>query len=179
MDKLSIIRNSITSIADYPKPGILFYDITTLLIDPKAFKATIELIAQHYQDKNINKIVGTESRGFIFGAPLALALNVPFVLVRKPNKLPRDVMRQPYSLEYGEDALEIHKDSINSDDNVLIIDDLLATGGTIDATAKLIRHLGGTVQHAGFVIELFDLKGRERLQKEGIESFSILTYNDK
>lgn len=176
MSQLDLIKSSIKSIPDYPKAGIIFRDITSLLEVPEAFQATVDAIVAEFKDKGITKIAGTESRGFIFGAPVALALGVPFVLVRKPKKLPREVISQSYTLEYGEDTLEIHKDAINTNDNVLMIDDLLATGGTIDATAKLIRRLGGNVEHAAFVIWLPDLGGKERLEQEGIKSFSLVSF---
>lgn len=176
MSQLDLIKSSIKSIPNYPKEGIIFRDITSLLEVPAAFQASIDAIVAEFKDKNISKIVGTESRGFIFGAPVALALGVPFVLVRKPKKLPREVISQSYTLEYGEDTLEMHKDAIKENDNVLMIDDLLATGGTIDATAKLIRRLGGKVEHAAFVIWLPDLGGKERLEKEGIRSFTLVSF---
>ncbi|QLB18639.1 adenine phosphoribosyltransferase [Mannheimia granulomatis] len=176
MSQLDLIKSSIKSIPNYPKAGIIFRDITSLLEVPAAFQASIDAIVAEFKDKGITKIAGTESRGFIFGAPIALALGVPFVLVRKPKKLPREVVSQSYALEYGEDTLEIHKDAINTNDNVLMIDDLLATGGTIDATAKLIRRLGGKVEHAAFVIYLPELGGKERLEKEGINSFTLVSF---
>ena len=134
--QLDLIKSSIKSIPNYPKEGIIFRDITTLLEVPAAFKATIDLIVEQYRDKGITKVLGTESRGFIFGAPVALALGLPFELVRKPKKLPRETISQSYQLEYGQDTLEIHVDAISEGDNVLIIDDLLATGGTVEATVK-------------------------------------------
>ena len=140
------------------------------------YKTLSAPIQAEFKDKGITKVVGTESRGFIFGAPIALALGLPFVLVRKPKKLPREVISQSYTLEYGEDTLEIHLDAISENDNVLVVDDLLATGGTIDATAKLIRRLGGKVEHAAFVIWLPDLGGKERLEKEGIQSFTLVEF---
>ncbi|WGE61933.1 adenine phosphoribosyltransferase [Actinobacillus equuli] len=176
MNQLDLIKSSIKSIPDYPKAGIIFRDITSLLEVPEAFKATVDAIVAEFKNKGITKVVGTESRGFIFGAPVALALGVPFVLVRKPKKLPREVISQSYSLEYGEDTLEIHLDSVKESDNVLVVDDLLATGGTIDATAKLIRRLGGKVEHAAFVIWLPDLGGKERPEKEGINSFTLVEF---
>ncbi|WP_373820367.1 adenine phosphoribosyltransferase [Glaesserella sp.] len=174
--QLELIKSSIKSIPNYPKAGIIFRDITSLLEVPSAFQACIDAIVTEFKDKGITKIVGTESRGFIFGAPVALALGVPFVLVRKPKKLPRETISQSYSLEYGEDTLEIHIDSIKSGDNVLIIDDLLATGGTVEATAKLIRRLGGAVENAAFVIWLPELGGAERLAKAGIRSFTLVDF---
>ncbi|MGR3807599.1 adenine phosphoribosyltransferase [Pasteurella testudinis DSM 23072] len=174
---LELVKSSIKSIPDYPKKGIIFRDITSLLEVPAAFQATVDLITAHYKDKGITKVVGTESRGFIFGAPVALALGLPFVLVRKPRKLPRETIAQNYQLEYGEDTLEIHIDAINADDNVLIIDDLLATGGTVEATVKLIRRLGGRVENAAFIISLPELGGAERLQKSGIDSYHLVSFD--
>lgn len=159
-EQQQLIKDSITTIPDYPKAGILFRDITTLLENPAAFSATISLIVERYKDKGIDKVVGTEARGFLFGAPVALALGVGFVPVRKKGKLPRECLQETYDLEYGTDVLEIHADSIQQNENVLVIDDLLATGGTIEATAKLIRRLGGIVHDAAFVIELPELGGR-------------------
>lgn len=177
MNQLDIIKSSIKSIPDYPKAGIIFRDITSLLEVPSAFQASIDLIVAEFKNKGITKVVGTESRGFIFGAPVALALGVPFVLVRKPKKLPRETISQSYDLEYGQDTLEIHTDSVNENDNVLIIDDLLATGGTVEATASLIRRLGGKVENAAFVIWLPVLGGAERLAQNGIKTFSLVSFD--
>ena len=174
---LELIKSSIKSIPDYPKKGIIFRDITSLLEVPTAFQATVDLIAEHYKGHGITKVIGTESRGFIFGAPVALALGLPFILVRKPRKLPRETIAQNYQLEYGEDTLEIHIDAISANDNVLIIDDLLATGGTVEATVKLIRRLGGKVENAAFIISLPELGGAERLQKVGITSYSLVSFD--
>ena len=174
---LELIKSSIKSIPDYPKKGIIFRDITSLLEVPTAFQATVDLIAEHYKGHGITKVTGTESRGFIFGAPVALALGLPFILVRKPRKLPRETIAQNYQLEYGEDTLEIHIDAISANDNVLIIDDLLATGGTVEATVKLIRRLGGKVENAAFIISLPELGGAERLQKVGITSYSLVSFD--
>lgn len=171
-----LIKNSIKSIPDYPKPGILFRDVTSLLADPTAYAASIEMLANRYRNSNITKVVGTEARGFLFGAPVALALGVGFVPVRKPGKLPPPVLSESYELEYGTDTLEIHSDAIAPNDNVLVIDDLLATGGTVEATVKLIRRLGGTVTDAAFVINLFDLSGAERLQAIGVNSYSLVDF---
>lgn len=175
-NKLALIQSSIKSIPNYPKEGIIFRDITSLLEVPEAFKATIDLLVSHYQNKGVTKVLGTESRGFIFGAPVALALNVPFVLVRKPRKLPRETISQSYQLEYGQDTLEIHTDAIEANDNVLIIDDLLATGGTVEATAKLVTRLNGKVKHAAFVINLPDLGGEKRLNEQGIETYCLVDF---
>ena len=174
---LELIKSSIKSIPYYPKKGIIFRDITSLLEVPTAFQATVDLIAEHYKGHGITKVIGTESRGFIFGAPVALALGLPFILVRKPRKLPRETIAQNYQLEYGEDTLEIHIDAISANDNVLIIDDLLATGGTVEATVKLIRRLGGKVENAAFIISLPELGGAERLQKVGITSYSLVSFD--
>lgn len=176
MSQLELIRSSIKSIPDYPKAGIIFRDITSLLEEPTAFRAAVEAIVAEFKGKGITKIVGTESRGFIFGAPVALALGLPFVLVRKPNKLPRETISQSYDLEYGSDTLEIHRDAVQAGDNVLVIDDLLATGGTVEATVKLVRQLGGKVEHAAFVIWLPELGGAERLEQSGVKSFTLVSF---
>ncbi|WP_019025794.1 adenine phosphoribosyltransferase [Colwellia piezophila] len=168
--------NAIRTVPDYPEKGIMFRDVTSLLEDAEAFSLTIELLADVYKNKGFTKIVGTEARGFLFGAPLALALNIGFVPVRKPGKLPRDTFAQAYQLEYGEDILEIHQDALKPEDKVLIIDDLLATGGTIEATTKLIRRLGAQVADAGFVISLPDLGGENRLVALNIKPYSLVQY---
>lgn len=174
--QLALIQNSIRSVPDYPKPGILFRDVTGLLENPVAYAATIELLVERYLNKGITKVVGTEARGFLFGAPVALALGVGFVPVRKPGKLPRETLREDYTLEYGTDALELHKDSINEGDVVLVVDDLLATGGTLAATVKLIRRAGGKVNDAAFVINLFDLPGQQRLKALGVNCYSVTEF---
>lgn len=174
--QLEFIKNSIKSIPDYPKPGILFRDVTSLLEDPKAYAASIALLVERYRNKGITKVVGTEARGFLFGAPVALGLGVGFVPVRKPGKLPREVYSESYELEYGTDKLELHKDAIQSGDLVLVVDDLLATGGTIEATVKLIRRAGGEVKDAAFIINLFDLTGESRLNALGVESYSLVKF---
>lgn len=174
--QLDLIKSSIKSIPNYPKEGIIFRDITTLLEVPAAFKATIDLIVEQYRDKGITKVLGTESRGFIFGAPVALALGLPFELVRKPKKLPRETISQSYQLEYGQDTLEMHIDAISEDDNVLIIDDLLATGGTVEATVKLVQRLGGVVKHAAFVINLPELGGEKRLNNLGVDCYTLVNF---
>ncbi|PHM36842.1 adenine phosphoribosyltransferase [Xenorhabdus innexi] len=174
--KLQFIKDSIETIPDYPKAGILFRDITTLLDNPVAYQATIDLLVAHFQEKGITKIVGTEARGFLFGAPVALRLGVGFVPVRKKGKLPRETLSETYDLEYGTDTLEIHKDSIKAGDKVLVVDDLLATGGTIEATVSLIRRLGGEVSEAAFIICLPDLGGIERLKNQGIDSYVLVEF---
>ncbi|WP_087021771.1 adenine phosphoribosyltransferase [Thaumasiovibrio subtropicus] len=175
-EQLTLIADSIKSIPDYPKPGILFRDVTSLMEKPQAYKATIDILVEKYRDQGITKIVGTEARGFLFGAPLALALGVGFIPVRKPGKLPREVIAQSYELEYGTDTLELHVDAIASGDKVLLVDDLLATGGTIEATAKLVRQLGGEVTDAAFVINLPDIGGEDRLKAMDLNVFSICDF---
>lgn len=176
-ETLTLIKSSIKTIADYPKPGILFRDVTSLLEDAVAYQATIRLLVEKYQAMGFNKVVGTEARGFLFGAPLALELGVGFVPVRKPGKLPRKTLAQSYDLEYGTDTLEIHVDTIKPGDKVLVVDDLLATGGTIEATTQLIRQLGGVVQHAAFVINLPEIGGDKRLEALGLEIYSICEFD--
>ncbi|MBC7003873.1 adenine phosphoribosyltransferase [Photobacterium sp. BZF1] len=176
-EKLALIKNSIKSIPDYPKPGILFRDVTSLMEDPEAYRATMQILIDRYKDKGITKVIGTEARGFLFGAPLALELGVGFVPVRKPGKLPREVIGESYELEYGQDTLEIHVDAIKEGDKVLLVDDLLATGGTIEATTKLVRRLGGIVEDAAFVINLPDIGGEERLKGIDLNVFSICDFD--
>lgn len=172
-----LIKSSIKTIPDYPKPGIQFRDVTSLMQNGEAFAATIDAFFEKYKDAGITAIVGTEARGFIFGAPLAYKLGISFVPVRKPGKLPREVFSQAYQLEYGEDILELHTDALTSEDKVLMVDDLLATGGTIEATTKLIRKLGATVVDACFVVNLPDLGGEARLNKLDINCFSLTAFD--
>ncbi len=173
MDLKSHIRN----IKDFPKPGVMFRDITTLIKDPEAFNYTLDLLLSIVADKKIDKVVGVESRGFIFGAVLAYKLNAGFIPVRKPGKLPAEKVSISYSLEYGEDKLEMHKDAIQPGDKVLIHDDLLATGGTMNAVCKLIEKLGGEIVQLSFIIELSFLHGRDKLEKYDIRS--IVNYVDE
>ncbi len=177
--QLAQLRAAIKTIPDYPVQGILFRDITSLLADAEAFALTLKLLTEKYKNEGFTKIVGTEARGFIFGAPLALALGIGFVPVRKPGKLPRSTYAQTYQLEYGEDVLEIHKDALTANDKVLIIDDLLATGGTIEATAKLIRRVGAQAKEVGFVISLPYLGGEKRLAAMGLKLYSLVQYGDE
>lgn len=164
------IEQKIRSVKDYPKEGIDFKDITTLLKDKDAFKYSIDEIAKYLKDKNIDLVVGPEARGFIMGTPVAYAINAGFVPVRKPGKLPAEVESFEYELEYGTDTLEIHKDSILKGQRVAIVDDLLATGGTTRATAKLIEKLGGEVVAMAFLIELEFLNGRDKVSEYDIKS---------
>ncbi|MBE0363476.1 adenine phosphoribosyltransferase [Pseudoalteromonas ulvae UL12] len=173
---LDYIKSSIATVPDYPKAGIMFRDVTSLIADPKAFQAVTNLFIAAYQDKGFTKIIGTESRGFIFGAPLAVALGIPFIPVRKPGKLPREVISQAYQLEYGEDILEIHTDAIVAGDKVLLVDDLLATGGTIEATYKLVERLGGHASDAAFVVSLPELGGEQRIEKLGINILKLVEF---
>ncbi|GAB2939833.1 adenine phosphoribosyltransferase [Hafnia psychrotolerans] len=175
--QLQFIKDSIKTIPDYPKPGILFRDVTSLLEDPKAYAESIKLLADRYRNAGVTKVVGTEARGFLFGAPVALVLGVGFVPVRKPGKLPRDTISETYDLEYGTDSLEIHVDAIQPGEKILVIDDLLATGGTIEATAKLIRRLGGEVTDAAFIINLPELGGEKRLNDLNIHCYSLVSFD--
>lgn len=168
------LEKYIRAIEDFPKEGISFKDVTTLLKEGEVYKYAIKSIADKVRDLNIDIIVGPEARGFIFGAPVAYELGVGFVPVRKPGKLPGDTARYEYQLEYGMDALEIHKDAIKPGARVAVIDDLLATGGTILSAIKLVEQLGGKVVHAGFLIELTFLNGRENLKD--YEVSSIIRY---
>lgn len=168
------LESKIRNIQDYPKPGIGFKDITTLLKDGDAFKEAIDIIVENLKDKEIDYIVGPEARGFILGTPVAYALGVGFVPIRKPGKLPAETVSYEYELEYGTDKIEIHKDAIEKGKKVVLIDDLLATGGTIEAATKLVESLGGEVVSIQFLIELAFLNGRDKLK--GYEVESIIKY---
>jgi adenine phosphoribosyltransferase len=175
-DVLQLIKNSIKTIPDYPLPGIMFRDVTSLIENGEAFAATIDQFKERYKDKKIDKVVGTEARGFIFGAPLAAAIGAGFVPVRKPGKLPRDTIQEGYTLEYGSDVLQIHSDAILEGETVLLMDDLLATGGTAEASVKLIQRLGGIVIESAFVIELPELEGAQKLTDLDVPHFSLITF---
>ncbi len=168
------LRAKIREVPDFPKPGILFYDITTLLKDREAFRESIDLLTQPYVDQKIDVVVGMESRGFIFSAPMASQLGAGFVPVRKLGKLPAETASVEYALEYGTNTLEIHRDAITAGQRVLIVDDLLATGGTVSGTIDLVRRLGGEVVALAFLVELKFLKGRDRLR--GYDVHSIVQY---
>ena len=168
------LKNSIRNIPDYPKPGIQFKDITPILQDPELFGNVIDIFHDRYKSEKIDVIVGIESRGFIFAAPLALKLGCSLAIARKPNKLPYKTVKAEYSLEYGVDALELHIDSITPGDRVLILDDLLATGGTAKAAGDLVKQLKGDVVSFGFLIKLKDLKGEVFLKTNNI--YSIIEY---
>ena len=164
------LRAKIREIPDFPKPGILFYDITTLLKDAAAYKAAIDLMLEPYRDVPIDLVVGMESRGFIFSAPMAYQLGAGLVPVRKLGKLPAETITVEYALEYGSNTLEIHRDAIQAGQRVLIVDDLLATGGTVHGTIELVQRLQGDVVGLAFLVELDFLKGRDRLQGHRVES---------
>jgi len=165
-----VLVKSIRDVADFPKPGILFKDITPLLSDPRAFNVCLDAMAEPYDGQRLDVIVGIEARGFIFGAALASRLRKAFVPARKPGKLPSATERVDYQLEYGSDAIEMHSDSIAPGARVLVVDDVLATGGTASATCELVRRLGGQVVGASFVIELTFLPGRERMRPIAVSS---------
>jgi adenine phosphoribosyltransferase len=168
------LKALIREVPDFPKPGILFYDITTLLKDPGGLKAVIDRLKERYAGAGVDVVLGIEARGFIFAPALAYALGVGFVPVRKPKKLPAATQRVEYALEYGTDALEIHADAIQPGQNVLVVDDVLATGGTAAAVARLVETVGGKVAGLGFVIELDFLHGRKKLG--GFDVYSMLHY---
>jgi len=170
------LKKLIREIPDFPKPGILFYDITTLLKDKVGFATLIDALAEHYLDADIDLVLGMEARGFIFGPALAYRLNAGFAPVRKPRKLPAAVARVTYDLEYGSDALEIHTDAIQPGQRVVLVDDLLVTGGTMEATVKLVKQLGGEIAGLAFAVELDFLKGRDRFKEYDV--FSLLHYDE-
>ena len=158
------LKKYVANVKDFPKEGILFRDITPLMNDGEAFKAATDEIVKFAKEQNVDLIVGPEARGFIFGCPVSYAMGIGFVPVRKPGKLPREVIEYSYDLEYGSNVLAMHKDAIKPGQRVLIVDDLLATGGTIEAVIKLVEALGGVVAGLGFLIELEELKGIEKLK---------------
>lgn len=170
------LKQFVREIPDFPKPGILFYDITTLLQNGDAFRQTVEAFAQAYGEQKIDTVVGVEARGFIFAAAVAFRLGTGFIPVRKPGKLPYRTVRKTYQLEYGSDTLEMHADAIRPGSRVLLVDDVIATGGTARAVADMIREQGGQVAGVGFVLELEFLHGRKAL--DGYEVFSILKYQE-
>ena len=170
------IKSRIRTIPHYPHHGIMFRDITTLLKDPVGLRTTIQEISKRYQNTELNKVVGIESRGFIIGAPVAYQLSKGFVPIRKRNKLPAETIGRDYQLEYGTDRIEIHVDAIQPGDRVLLIDDLIATGGTAEAAVKLIHDMGGEVVECCFVIDLPDVGGRARLENLGYKVFSLCEF---
>ncbi|MXS85122.1 adenine phosphoribosyltransferase [Nitrosomonas sp. HPC101] len=172
------IKSHIRTIPHYPHEGIMFRDITTLLKDPVGLRATIEEITQRYRSKKIDKVIGIESRGFIIGAPVAYALGAGFVPIRKQGKLPAETIGCDYQLEYGCDKVEIHVDAIDKGDRVLLIDDLIATGGTMEASIKLVQEMGGKIIECCFVIDLPDVGGSTRLRQQGHQLYSLCSFDD-
>ncbi len=168
------LKKCVRSIVDWPIPGVIFRDLTTLMKDPEALRESCDIFYERYRGREIDKIVGIDARGFVFGAVLAYKLGVGFVPVRKKGKLPHDTIEEIYSLEYGSGTMEIHKDGITEREKVVIIDDLIATGGTIGATVKLVEKLGGDIVECAFLIELPDLKGREQISN--CQIFSIMEF---
>ena len=168
------LKQHIRHVPDFPKAGILFYDITTLLRDPEGFRMTIDMIATPYEGHGIDAVIGIESRGFILGAAVAQRIGAGFIPIRKPGKLPAKALKESYDLEYGKDALEIHTDAVEPGQRVLIVDDVLATGGTAAAAVQLVRKLGGELHGLAFLIELLGLQGKAKLPGERV--FSVLQY---
>lgn len=171
------VREHVRQVPDFPKKGILFLDITTAIKDAKAMDKMMEFLYENFKNQHVDYIVGIESRGFIFGAALAHKLGVGFIPIRKPNKLPADTVKESYSLEYGTDTIEMHADALKPGDKVVVIDDLLATGGTAVAACNLIKKVGGEVLAASFIIELDPLKGREKIEAKGVKVVSMLHYD--
>jgi len=172
---MDALKKLIREVPDFPKPGINFYDITTLLKDSNGLKLTIDALTDEYSSQKIDTVIGVESRGFIFGAPLAYQLGAGFVPVRKPKKLPAETVSVSYELEYGSDTLEIHKDAVGEGQKVLIVDDLLATGGTARAVVDLVQKLGGNIIGLSFIVELNFLNGREKFN--GLDVRSLISYD--
>jgi adenine phosphoribosyltransferase len=169
------LKKEIRVIDGFPKEGISFKDVTTLLKDKDVFKYTVDRIAEHLQDKNIDLVIGPEARGFLFGAPIAYAIGAGFIPVRKHGKLPCETVKVNYALEYGSDELEMHRDAVEKGQRIALVDDLLATGGTMSSVAEMVENLGGRIVTADFVIELTDLKGRDKLDKYDV--FSLVKYD--
>jgi len=170
------LKSLVRTIPDYPRKGILFRDITTLIENPAGFRESVERIADAHRGLGITHVAGIEARGFIFGAGVAIALGVGFVPVRKKGKLPGETIGQNYALEYGVDTIEIHADVLKPGDKVLLVDDLIATGGTALAAVSLLRRTGAEVKHTGFAIDLFDLGGAEKLRQVGVEVFKLIDF---
>ena len=171
-----MFESLIRTIQDYPKPGIQFRDITTLLQDKQGFSAAIDGLSKQFEQQKFDKIVAMEARGFIIGAALAVKLGIGFVAARKPGKLPWTTVSQAYTLEYGVDTLEIHEDAIQPGERILLVDDLIATGGTALAVVALVRQLGGVLEHAAFVIDLPDLDGMQQLANAGVQGFALCQF---
>ncbi|MDX9752514.1 MAG: adenine phosphoribosyltransferase [bacterium] len=169
------LKSTFRIVPDFPKPGIQFVDITTLLLNPKAFQYAMDAMAEPYKGKSIDKVIAVESRGFIFGSPLALQLQAGLVLVRKPHKLPAETFSHTYALEYGQDAIEMHKDAVSPGETVVIVDDLLATGGTVEAAKKLLSNMTCQIEGISFIVELPILGGRKKL--EPVPVHSLVTFD--
>jgi adenine phosphoribosyltransferase len=173
------IKSKIRTIKNYPIKGVMFRDITTLLKDPEGLRDSINQLVDRYKDLNIDKIVAIESRGFIIGAPLAYLLNVGLVLIRKPGKLPAETIDQDYKLEYGTDRIEVHVDAIEKGEKVLIVDDLIATGGTAEAAVRLVQKMKGEIVECCFIIDLPDIGGKDRLENMGQKVFTLCEFEGK
>mmetsp|Transcript_11182 Transcript_11182/g.68978 ORF Transcript_11182/g.68978 Transcript_11182/m.68978 type:complete len:220 (+) Transcript_11182:2685-3344(+) len=172
-----VVAESIRGVADFPKPGILFWDVTTLMLDAQAFQTCMDLLVERYEKEKIDAVAGLEARGLVFGAPLALALKCSFVMLRKPNKLPAEKVTESYDLEYGSDRIEMHRDAIQPGQNVLLVDDLIATGGTMAAGVRLIERVGAKVCECACVMELPDLHGRDKLAGKSV--FVLITSGEE
>lgn len=177
LNNFDYVRSHVRQIPDFPKKGILFLDITTATKDPKAFKMSVDFLHDQFKDENLDYVAGVESRGFIYGAALAAALGIGFVPIRKPNKLPAETISETYDLEYGSDTIEMHKDALKEGDRVVVIDDLLATGGTAAAACNLVKKVKAEPVAAAFIIELDPLKGREKIEAQGVKVVSMLHYD--
>lgn len=176
-DKFQYVREHVREVPDFPKKGILFLDITTATKDAKSMQYMTDFLYEQFKDEKIDYVAGIESRGFIFGAAVAYKLGAGFVPIRKPNKLPAKTIKEEYSLEYGTDTIEIHADALKEGDRVLVIDDLLATGGTALAACNLVKRIGAEVVASAFIIELAPLKGREKIEATGVKVVSMLNYD--
>lgn len=176
-DKFQYVREHVREVPDFPKKGILFLDITTATKDAKSMQYMTDFLYEQFKDEKIDYVAGIESRGFIFGAAVAYKLGAGFVPIRKPNKLPAKTIKEEYSLEYGTDTIEIHADALKEGDRVLVIDDLLATGGTALAACNLVKRVGAEVVASAFIIELDPLKGREKIEATGVKVVSMLNYD--
>ena len=176
-DKFQYVREHVREVPDFPKKGILFLDITTATKDAKSMQYMTDFLYEQFKDEKIDYVTGIESRGFIFGAAVAYKLGACFVPIRKPNKLPAETIKEEYSLEYGTDTIEIHADALKKGDRVLVIDDLLATGGTALAACNLVKRIGAEVVASAFIIELDPLKGREKIEATGVKVVSMLNYD--
>ena len=177
VDNFQYVREHVRMVPDFPKKGIMFLDITTATKDAKSMQYMTDFLYETFKNEKIDYVAGIESRGFIFGAPLAYKLNAGFIPIRKPNKLPAETVKETYSLEYGTDTIEMHADALKSGDKVLIIDDLLATGGTAVAACNLVKKVGAEPLAAAFIIELNPLKGREKIEAAGVKVVSMLDYD--